>query len=80
MEFIKMYLAKYVQLLEKHSEFLPQSCIRAKKKVDAVDKDEDIACFIREKQTGTERPKPSDIVFVPIRSVTTAVHCSLFIL
>ena len=69
-EFIKTHLIKFVQAMEANAGYMPLACSRMKEKIDTIDKNHDIECFIREKMTGTEKPKPSDIVFVPIRRET----------
>lgn len=40
-----------------------------RQQIEAIDKDRDVYLFIQEKQTGTERPKPSDVAFIPMRLV-----------
>jgi hypothetical protein len=66
-DFIKQHLIKFEQAMVANAGYMPLACERMKEKIMAIDKYEDIDCFVREKQTGTEKPKPSDIVFTPIR-------------
>jgi len=64
-EYTKSILEKYVQALEANAPYQVEACKRMKEKTKMIDKNEDIACFIRENQTGAE--KPSVPTFVPYR-------------
>ncbi len=66
-DFIKQHLTKFEQALRLNANFYPTACVRIKEKIEAIDKHEDIDCIVRERQTSTEKPKASDIVFVPLK-------------
>eukprot|EP01113_Clastostelium_recurvatum_P041507 TRINITY_DN6601_c0_g1_i1.p1 TRINITY_DN6601_c0_g1~~TRINITY_DN6601_c0_g1_i1.p1 ORF type:complete len:475 (-),score=137.49 TRINITY_DN6601_c0_g1_i1:56-1411(-) len=52
-EYIKQNLLKFVEVC---TPFIPESAKRLMEKVKAIDKKEDVECFIRENQTGREIP------------------------
>jgi len=64
-EYTKAILEKYVQALEVNAPYQVDACKRMKEKTKLIDKNEDISCFIRENQTGTEKPAVTS--FVPYR-------------
>lgn len=55
-EFLKTLLDKFVGTLEVGAPYLGDACKRMKDTIRAIDKNEDIMCFIRENQTGTDKP------------------------
>lgn len=55
-EFIKGLLEKFITCLESGAPYMVDACKRMKEITRAIDKKEDISCFIRENQTGSEKP------------------------
>eukprot|EP00026_Physarum_polycephalum_P002069 Phypoly_transcript_02073.p1 GENE.Phypoly_transcript_02073~~Phypoly_transcript_02073.p1 ORF type:complete len:391 (+),score=73.31 Phypoly_transcript_02073:1675-2847(+) len=63
-EYTKTTLQKYVQALEVSAPYYVESCRRLADVTKRIDKNEDIMCFIRENQTGSDKPSvPSFISY-----------------
>jgi len=63
-EYTKTTLQKYVQALEVSAPYYVDSCKRLTEVTKRIDKNEDIMCFIRENQTGSDKPSvPSFISY-----------------
>jgi len=55
-DYLKTLLDKFISTLEVGAPYMIDACKRMKESVKAIDKNEDITCFIRENQTGTDKP------------------------
>jgi hypothetical protein len=64
-DYTKGVLLKYVQALEVNSPYYVECCKRLAEVTKRIDKNEDIMCFIKESQTGAD--KPSVPSFIPYK-------------
>jgi len=74
-DYTKSILERYVAAVEVSAPYYSEMCKRLRDLTKTIDKNEDIECFIRENQTGNE--KPSVPIFIPYKgSVSGTAYAS----
>jgi len=76
LEYIKTSLDKFVLALEVGAPYMVEACKRMKVVVRAIDRKEDIMCFIRENQTGSEKQQVPP--FVPYHKTNGGTSVSSY--